>query len=241
MHTERYVCIVFHTDRYGSIHVSRNNKTRRDPWWHLWKCSRCEQGRGEETRQKLLESAFDEIHKVGFQAASLSQILKNTGITKGALYHHFDNKLELGYAVLDEVIVTFFNEVWLAPLRKTDDPIQTLQEILILSGDSMTEEDARLGCPLHNLSQEMSPLDEGFQKRTVAIYDAWRSELEAAVERAKLAGNIIEDADGRRLAILFVATLDGCMGLAKSTQSLDMLMECGQGLIEHLEMFRPLK
>ena len=209
-----------------------------DPWWQQWKCSHCGQGRGEETRQKLLESAFDEIHKVGFQAASLSKILNNTGITKGALYHHFDNKLELGYAVLDEVVVTFFKEIWLEPLRQTDDPITTLQEILILSGESMTEEDARLGCPLHNLSQEMSSLDEGFQKRIVAIYDRWRRELEFAVERGKLAGNVIEEADGRRLAILFVATLDGCMGLAKSTQSLDMLMECGHGLIEHLEMFR---
>ena len=220
------------------LNVSIKNKLKNTPWWHLWKCSRCGQGRGEETRQKLLESAFDEIHKVGFQAASLSKILKNTGITKGALYHHFSNKLELGYAVLDEVIVPFFDEVWLEPLKKTDDPITTLQEILMLSGNSMTEEDARLGCPLHNLSQEMSPLDTGFQKRTMAIYDAWRQELELAVERGKLAGNISEDADGRRLAILFVATLDGCMGLAKSTQSLEMLMECGRGLIEHIEMFR---
>lgn len=219
--------------------MRKKDKTMKTPWWHLWKCERCEQGRGEETRQKLLEAAFDEIHKVGFQAASLSKILKNTGITKGALYHHFNNKLELGYAVLDEVVLTFFQQVWVEPLRKTDDPISTLQEILALSGDSMTEEDARLGCPLQNLAQEMSALDKGFQKRTVDIYDSWRREIEQAVERGKLAGKIREDADGRRLAILFVATLDGCMGLAKSSQSLDVLMECGNGLIEHIEMFRP--
>ena len=216
-------------------------KTSSDAWWHLWKCNRCGQGRGEDTRQKLLQAAFDEIHKVGFQAASLSKILKNTGITKGALYHHFSNKLDLGYAVVDEVLFTSFKETWLEPLNNTEDPISVLQEVLIASGDSMTDEDARLGCPIHNLAQEMSPLDKGFQQRTVDIYALWRQSLEAAIERGKSAGNVVPEADARRLAILFIATLDGCMGLAKSTQRLEMLLECGRGLIEHLELFRPKK
>ena len=48
------------------------------------------------TRQHLLEAAFQEIYKVGFQAASLQTILSNAGVTKGALYHHFKNKKALG-------------------------------------------------------------------------------------------------------------------------------------------------
>jgi len=52
------------------------------------------------TRRKILESAFHEIHRNGFQAASLNPILERTGVTKGALYHHFPNKQTLGYAVL---------------------------------------------------------------------------------------------------------------------------------------------
>lgn len=219
--------------------MNSHNNTKGSPWWHLWKCPHCNQGKGEDTRQKLLQAAFDEIHKVGFQAASLSQILKDTHITKGALYHYFGNKLELGYAVMDEVIEGYFQQMWLDPLKKTDDPITTVQNILLTSGLNMTEEDARLGCPLNNLAQEMSPVDEGFRMRTVGIYDAWRSELEAALERGKDAGNVRPDANARQLAILLVATLEGCMGLAKSTQSLDLLMECGCGLCMHMELSRP--
>ena len=218
--------------------MTSSNNSNTAPWWHVWKCSRCDQGRGGETRHKILQAAFDEIHLVGFQAASLSKILKNTGITKGALYHHFENKVELGYAVFDEVISPFFQQTWIDPLKNTDDPITMLQEILELVGDTMTAEDARLGCPLNNLAQEMSPVDEGFRLRAVAIYDQWRHALESAIERGKRAGNVVEMADARRLSILFVATLEGCMGLSKNTQSLDMLMECGEGLIAHLEIFR---
>ena len=219
--------------------MNTHNKTKDSPWWHLWKCSHCSQSRGEDTRQELVQAAFDEIHKVGFQAASIRKILKNISITKGALYHHFENKLELGYAVMDEVILSFFQQMWLDPLKKTDDPITTIQNILLTSVINMTEEDASLGCPLNNLAQEMSPVDEGFRIRTVAIYDEWRHELEEALERGKVAGNVRPDANARQLAILLVATLEGCMGLAKSTQSLELLMECGCGLCLHMELSRP--
>ncbi len=197
--------------------------------------------RREETRSQILMAAFDEIYHRGFQAASLSNILKKTNITKGALYHHFKNKMELGYAVVDEVIYTTLRANWIEPLLETDDPIPVIQQILHQSGQQMTDEDVRLGCPLNNLAQEMSPIDEGFRDRIKAVYTEWQEAIEGACERGKLAGNIRQDADAKQLGILFVATLQGCLGLAKSTQSLNVLMQCGHGLIEQLELLKPEK
>ena len=219
-------------------------KNKPKQWWHIWSCDHCSsstEGKSAETRGKILMAAFEEIYNRGFQAASLNNILKNTNITKGALYHHFKNKMDLGYAVVDEVIHTTFKANWIDPLAETDDPITTLQEILFKSGNQMTEEDVRLGSPLNNLSQEMSSIDEGFRSRITAVYSEWQTALEAACDRGKLAGNVSEEADSKQLAILFMATLEGCLGLAKTTQSLDTLMQCGQGLVEQLELLRPIK
>lgn len=192
-----------------------------------------------ETRGKILMAAFDEIYQRGFQAASLNNILKNTNITKGALYHHFKNKMELGYAVVDEVIYATLKANWIEPLSQTDDPISTIQQIMQEAGDKMTQEDVRLGCPLNNLAQEMSPIDEGFRTRITAIYKEWQDALEGACERAKVKGTLRQDADSEQLALLFVATLEGCLGFAKSNQSLETLMNCGQGLMTQLELLRP--
>ena len=60
--------------------------------------------RPEATRRDLLEAAHEEFWRVGFRSASVDQILTQTGVTKAALYHHFRNKLELGYAVVDEIL-----------------------------------------------------------------------------------------------------------------------------------------
>ena len=54
----------------------------------------------EQTRQKILEVSADEIHKKGFTATSLSCILARCEISKGALYHHFANKMELGLSLI---------------------------------------------------------------------------------------------------------------------------------------------
>ena len=222
-----------------------NSKPQR--WWHIWSCGQCK-GKNEElvdksaeTRAKILMAAFEEIYQCGFQAASLNNILKNTNITKGALYHHFKNKMELGYAVVDEVIHTTLKANWIDPLATSDDPIRVLQHIIAEAGAQMTEEDVRLGCPLNNLSQEMSPVDEGFRERITVVYTEWQNAIEAACERGKAAGNIRKEADSKQLAVLFVATLEGCLGLAKSSQSLEILMQCGQGLIEQLELLRPIE
>ncbi len=220
-------------------------KNKPEQWWHIWSCSRCNGGetldKSDETRAKILMAAFDEIYHRGFQAASLNNILKKTDITKGALYHHFKNKMELGYAVVDEVIYITLHANWIAPLQNTDDPVTTIQQILLTSGEKMTDEDVRLGCPLNNLALEMSPIDEGFRSRITAIYTEWQTAVEEACERGKQVDNIRQDTDSKQLGVLFVATLEGCLGLAKSTQSLETLMMCGQGLVQQLELLKPEK
>ncbi len=220
-------------------------KSKPQQWWHIWSCSRCDGGKdnkldkSDETRAKILMAAFDEIYHRGFQAASLNNILKNTDITKGALYHHFKNKMELGYAVVDEIIYTTLRANWIEPLQNTDDPVAIIREILLISGEKMTDEDVRLGCPLNNLALEMSPIDEGFRTRITAIYTEWQEAVEQACECGKQAGNIRQNTDSKQLGVLFVATLEGCLGLAKSTQSLETLMMCGQGLVQQLELLKP--
>jgi len=238
LNTDRYVCISYSMSQTSYF----NDKPKQ--WWHIWSCEHGNESatadKSTETRAKILMAAFDEIYHRGFQAASLSNILKNTDTSKGALYHHFKNKMELGYAVVDEVIYTTLKANWIDPLKETDDPISMIQQIIMLSGDQMTVEDVRLGCPLNNLAQEMTPIDEGFQQRITAVFEEWQLAIEEACERGKIAGNLRTDTDSKQLGVLFVATLEGCLGLAKSSQSLETLMTCGHGLIEQLELLRPL-
>ena len=58
----------------------------------------------ERTRGRLLQAASRVVYRSGFQSASLDAILAATGVTKGALYYHFDSKEAQGYAIVEEII-----------------------------------------------------------------------------------------------------------------------------------------
>jgi len=55
-------------------------------------------------RAQLVECAIDAIADVGYRKASLAEIARRAGITKGAIFYHFANRDELIEAVLAHVV-----------------------------------------------------------------------------------------------------------------------------------------
>ncbi len=106
-----------------------------------------------DTREQILFAAYKEIHVNGFQSASLSNILARTGVTKGALYHHFRDKTELGYAVVDEVIARRVHQSFIQPLEYFDDPIEGFIELIQNAGNTFSMTEIENGCPLSVLAQ----------------------------------------------------------------------------------------
>jgi len=191
------------------------------------------------TRDKLLQAAFEEIYRRGFQAASLDTILAKAGVSKGALYHHFPDKASLGYAVVDEVVKGFLLERWGVLEPPSGDPVTALQRILRGRADSLTTHEVELGCPLNNLAQEMSPLDQRFRRGVNATFDIWRDAVAKDLERGQAEGAVRGDVDARKIAAFVVASIEGSFGLAKGAQSAAMLRSNLEVLSSFLESLRP--
>jgi TetR/AcrR family transcriptional repressor of nem operon len=192
------------------------------------------------TREKLLHSAFAEIYRQGFQGARLDVILATAGVTKGALYHHFPDKAALGHAVVDEVVRGLLLERWLGVLeRQTGDPLAALQGMLKERADDLTAHEIELGCPLNNIAQEMSPLDEQFRRRVSATFEAWIDGFAQVLERGQAEGTVKRDVNPRQVATFLVGALEGSYGLAKSARSKAMLRANLDVLSTFLESLRP--
>ena len=59
--------------------------------------------RAQATRRALLDSARSLFGEQGYAATSVDEVVRHAGVTKGAMYHHFDDKDDLFRAVLEEV------------------------------------------------------------------------------------------------------------------------------------------
>jgi len=192
----------------------------------------------EITREAILDAAFQEIYRYGFQSASLTNILERTGLTKGALYHHFPDKHALGLAVVDEVIRVRLGGMIFQPLRESNKPLATLLAILHAKRDNagiLIE----LGCPLNNLMQEMSPLDETFRARLNAIMTTWQETITDALQRAQRQSEVREDVDCRATALFIVSAWEGCIGIAKNMQSERTYRTCMEQLVAYVQALAP--
>jgi len=194
----------------------------------------------ENTRRKILEAAFDEFYRNGFQGSSLNRIVEEAGATKGALFHHFEGKNDLGYAVVREVIHPRLTARWSDPLAQTTDPIMEVKRLFRQclkheSGDGQLVN----GCPLNNLAQEMSPLDEKFRQIMEQIYVTWRQALEAAFARGIKAGTVRKDVSPRKVAAFIVAAQTGIVGTAKNAQSEELMTQSSQAFFDYLDSLRP--
>ena len=177
----------------------------------------------EETRATILAAAFTEIYRNGFQAASLENILARTGVTKGAIYHHFPDKHELGMAVLRESVRSLTQDTWVKPLSGPGDVITAIQATLQQRSDELSARQIEYGCPLNNLAQEMSPLDSRFRKEIEAIYREWREGIATALERGKAEGSVRANVDSAAVAAFVVSAIEGSYGVSKGTKDGEVL------------------
>lgn len=190
------------------------------------------------TRQNILDVAFEEILLKGYQGLRVDEILKKTGFTKGAFYHHFKSKKELGHAVIDEVLNPWIHERWIKPLKDVKDPINDLIGMMNLAREEININELHTGCPLNNLTQEMSPLDESFRIRIATIWETWYEALAETFERGQQAGLIKQDVNPRNIARFLIATIEGIIGQCKCYMNDQAFDEAGKCLQDYVKTLR---
>lgn len=203
-----FFCIYFCSFIYFQKNLTRTN-------WYVYICSM----NATDTRTRILEKNFEAIHINGFHATRTDKVIAELGITKGAFYHYFPDKLSLGYAIVDEILYPRYVGMW--------EPLEfykgNLLERIIQGVDSIrntcSQETIGYGCPLNNLIQEMSPLDTGFRERLMRVVDREIELLRHAIERGKKQGQIQDTVNAKSLAYFIIAAIEGSFTIGKIKQS----------------------
>jgi AcrR family transcriptional regulator len=191
-----------------------------------------------DTRRRLLEIGQQHIYLHGFQGASVDNILRGVGVTKGAFFHYFASKAEFGYSVVEEVLAEMIAAQWVTPLLNSSDALETVAVEFEKGTDVLKLQQPILGCPLNNLAQEMNPLDDGFRSRTLAVFQMWRDSFRDALARAQQDGIVRVSIDASDEAYALVAQIEGILSMARSSQDPDTLMIGARVLRRYLDSMR---
>ena len=198
----------------------------------LWMISTRDQ-QAEATRIKILNFAAEEVLRSGFQSASVGEIIYKAGVSKGCFYHHFPTKRELGYAVLDEMFTRVKKEIW-EPILTSENPLESIINMFEKPDHENDCESIKHGCPINNLAQEMSPIDEGFRERIEIIYLDWKERLTESLQSCQKKGYMNNKIQANEIATLIMAVTQGATGIAKNSQQPASFTEYTRGLSQYL-------
>lgn len=196
------------------------------------------QERAEVTRSAILDGAARAFDAEGYHGTSLGDIVKEAGVTKGALYFHFGSKEELAQALIDEQFSA------LEPVAETGKPgVQTVIDIVHAMARRLVA-DVRVRAGIRLV------IDQSSKTGIVSEpYTRWIELFRECLVQAQQRGDVKADLDPGRVARLIVGSWTGLQlssqvlsGRADLTEETTLMWEMLLPSIvppRRMERFRP--
>ena len=192
----------------------------------------------DQTRARLLDAAFDELHQLGYRAMRLDSLLDRLGLTKGALYHHFASKAELGHAVIDERLRPWVEAMWRPVLGAADVVDAAITLCRQLTAERCDDVSAS-GCPLTSLMHELQDEPAALLSRLQALIEDWYRGIVHGLRQGQANGTVRRDVDAEDTAAFILSAIEGSGGLAGSVGGRTFQHAAMRGLIDYLQSLKP--
>jgi AcrR family transcriptional regulator len=182
----------------------------------------------EATRKRIIRAALKTFLNRGYDGASLNEIARNAGVTKGGLYHHFESKGHLFREALR--FITGEMEKWsFARFRRYRSSRGLLRALF---GSMLAMRDAfsnivgeAAGRPLYTFLEILvsaARRDNTVREEMARIYGTTRRNIAEALRAGQAKGEIRRDIDTTTLAFEINALLEGTILLSLIDQSVDL-------------------
>lgn len=168
------------------------------------------QERAEATRDSVLRGAAGVFLRLGYANASLSEIIAESQVTKGALYFHFGSKEELARAVIDEGSARFDAkcELWLDRRTPALESLIGISSVIVDIG----AHDAMVRATFRSLVEIGDYRGSG-----PATLDVWLDIYRELASRAADEGDLRSDADSADIARFLLEVASGVRLMAAAT------------------------
>ena len=191
--------------------------------------------KGERTRSRLLDVAYQAVIRKGFAATSIEELVEAAGITKSGFFYHFRDKNDLARQMLDRYQAE--NDVFQGGLAArarelSDDPLHAFLIFLKLYAEAMEEVvDAHPGCMVATITFQDQAFDRGVRQRNADGVITWRDMfLPWLQEIAARYPPCIE--------VDLTALADGVFGVTSSGLTLSKTLEDKRAISAQLMLYR---
>lgn len=164
--------------------------------------------RPEETRGRLMEAATSVFARSGFDRATVDEIVREAGFSKGAFYVHFESKEDLFWAMLEERISSH-QEVFLSVLDDNE-PMQENMRRILAAVFGLAREDPLWGSLFMEFVAHAAR-NEKVRLRLSTMYERWRELIVAMLTHGRETGHIRKEIDLQFIATILIAIVEGAV------------------------------
>jgi len=164
----------------------------------------------EKTRLLIVDKAISLFNSKGYRATSISDITKATGLTKGAIYGHFESKddvAESSFEYAIKIIMTQLKDV----IANAPTAPQKLKAVLHYYADYIVKPPIKGGCPVINTSVEADDDHPKLRAQAIRFIGVFKDSLKKIIYRGMKENQIKNQTDVEGFSILFYAALEGAI------------------------------
>lgn len=162
----------------------------------------------EETRQRLLDAALEVFARNGFERATVDEIVREAGFSKGAFYVHFETKEDLFWEMLQERMDAQ-QEQFRASIDATLSVEENQRRILSTIFDLNRTD--KLGPAIFFEFVAHAMRDDKVRERLSGFYERWHTFVSETLVAGREAGLVRADTDIPLLASVLMAVFEGSM------------------------------
>ncbi|MBW8637363.1 TetR/AcrR family transcriptional regulator [Hoeflea sp. WL0058] len=177
-------------------------------------------GKGQETRERLLDIAELSVLAKGFGATSIEEIIAEAQITKSGFFYHFRDKNELARALLQRYLDRedgLLDELFDRARELHDDPLHAFLIGLKLLAEKMADlPNGHPGCMVAAYCYNERLFDPSVRSLNRTAVLGWRERFVAALEEIAAVYPPRDDVDLQSVADMVSSTVDGGIILSKA-------------------------
>lgn len=189
-----------------------------------------------DAKSKLLEAALSGIRTKGYAATTVDELCAAAGVTKGAFFHHFKSKVELGVAAADhwsETTGAMFAE---APYHDHVDPLDRVLGYLEFRKELLQGGVPEFTCLVGTMVQEIYETAPAIRVACERSISDHAEKLEAEIEAAIVGRGMAPEWTAKSLALHTQVVLQGAFILAKATGDRTIARDSVNHLKRYIEM-----
>jgi TetR/AcrR family transcriptional repressor of nem operon len=188
-------------------------------------------------RKRLLDASLAMIRERGFAATSVDQLCARAGVTKGAFFHHFKSKQELGVVAAQhwsEVTGALFAQ---APYHDQADPLERVLAYIAFRRALLRGAPPEFSCVVGTMVQEAHASHPAIREACAESIFGHAETLEADIDAALAQRGIDQgEISAASLAAHTQAVLQGAFILAKARDDVAVAIDSVDHLRRYFEL-----